>query len=122
MSHPALYGWNWNYDIDGGGGLGDVHGQAAAKLLEADPLVQAWTGVYYSTLALDGVNVPVLGATPGAAVAPPVLSGHGLQAADQVGRDDLKGLFKLEQLGVGSDDLAPDATVQRIKRIGRSSL
>ena len=65
VSHPALYGWNWNYDMDGGGGLGDVPGQAAAKLLDADPLVQAWTGIYYSTLTLDGVNVPVMGATPG---------------------------------------------------------
>jgi hypothetical protein len=84
VSHPALYGWNWNYDIDGGGGLGDVPGQAAAKLLDADPLVESWTGVYYSTLTFDGVNVPVMGATPGARVAPPLLSGHGLQASDQV--------------------------------------
>ena len=79
--HPALYGWNWNYDMDGGGGLGDMPGQAAAKPLNADPLVQAWTGVYYSSLHVDGVNVPVMGATPGAAVAPPLLSGHGLQQA-----------------------------------------
>ena len=63
---PALYGWNWNYDIDGGGGLGDIPGPAAAKLLDADPLVLSWTGIYYSTLTLDGVNVPVMGATPGA--------------------------------------------------------
>ena len=65
VSHPALYGWNWNYDMDGGGGLGDIPGQAAAKLLDADPLVQSWTGVYYSALTFDGVNVPVMGATPG---------------------------------------------------------
>ena len=67
VSHPALYGWNWNYDMDGGGGLGDIPGQAAAKLLDVDPLVESWTGVYYSTLTFDGVNVPVMGATPGAA-------------------------------------------------------
>ena len=35
VSHPALYGWNWTYDMDGGGGLGDVPGQAAARLLKA---------------------------------------------------------------------------------------
>ena len=46
--------------------------------------MQAWTGVYFSTLQLDGVNVPVMGATPSAAVAPPLLDGHGLQAANQV--------------------------------------
>ena len=99
VSHPALYGWNWNYDMDGGGGLGDVPGRAAAKALDADPLVQAWTGVYYSSLTVDGVNVPVLGATPGAAVAPPLLSGHGLQEANQVvlGASTLRSLHK--QLG-----------------------
>ena len=96
VSHPALYGWNWTYDIDGGGGLGDIPGQAAAKLLDADPLVRVWTGVYFSTLQLDGVNVPVMGATPGAAVAPPLLSGHGLQAANQVvlGASTLRQLHK----------------------------
>ena len=47
--------------MDGGGGLGDVPGQAAAKLLNADPLVESWSGVSYSTLQLDGVNVPVHG-------------------------------------------------------------
>ncbi len=99
VSHPALYGWNWNYDIDGGGGLGDIPGKAAAKLLDADPLVQSWTGIYYSALALDGENVPVMGATPGATVAPPILSGHGLQAPNQVvlGASTLRSLHK--QLG-----------------------
>ena len=96
VSHPALYGWNWNYDMDGGGGLGDIPGQAAAKLLDADPLVQSWTGVYYSALTFDGVNVPVMGATPGAPVAPPLLSGHSLQASDQVvlGASTLRTLHK----------------------------
>ena len=96
VSHPALYGWNWNYDIDGGGGLGDIPGPAAAKLLDTDPLVESWTGIYYSTLTFDGVNVPVMGASLGAAVAPPLLSGHGLQSPDQVvlGASTLRSLHK----------------------------
>jgi hypothetical protein len=84
VSHPALYGWNWTYDMDGGGGLGDVPGQAAGKLLNADPLVTAWSGIYYSTLQLDGVEVPVMGSSTHAAVAPPLLSGHSLDARNQV--------------------------------------
>ena len=96
VSHPSLYGWNWNYDIDGGGGLGDIPAQATAKLLNADPLVESWTGIYYSALTLDGMNVPVMGATPGATVAPPLLSGHGLQASNQVvlGASTLRSLHK----------------------------
>ena len=38
VSHPALYGWNWTYDMDGGGGLGDVPGQAAAKAARRRPV------------------------------------------------------------------------------------
>ena len=96
VSHPALYGWNWTYDIDGGGGLGDIPGQAAAKLLDADPLVASWTGVYYSTMQLDGDNVPVMGATPDASVAPPTLSGHALDSDRQVvlGAGTLRQLHK----------------------------
>jgi hypothetical protein len=84
VSHPALYGWNWTYVIDGGGGLGDIRSSAAARLLDADPLVTGWSGVSYSTLQFDGANVPVLGSKPHAVVEPPLLSGHGLDAADQV--------------------------------------
>ena len=47
VSHPALYGWNWSYDIDGGGGLGDIPGHQVATLLDADHFVAGWTGVYY---------------------------------------------------------------------------
>jgi hypothetical protein len=84
ISHPALYGWNWTYAINGGGGLGDIPGQAAATLLNRDRYVARWTGVYFSTLEIDGVEVPVMGGTPGAAINPPILSGHVLQSPTQV--------------------------------------
>ncbi len=88
ISHPTLYGWNWNYEINGGDGLGDVannHGQAY-RLLAKDPLVASYTGVYFSTTnaTIDGQTVAVMGTRPNAAIAPPVLAGHSLQAANQV--------------------------------------
>jgi ABC-type antimicrobial peptide transport system permease subunit len=84
VSHPALYGWNWSADIDGGGGLGDIPGQAVGRELDADPLVGGWAGVYYSTLQINGVNVPVMGGSPHAAVRPPLLSGHAFDNVNQV--------------------------------------
>ena len=84
VSHPALYGWNWTYDIDGGGGLGDVPGQPVEHELAADPYVAGWAGMYFSTLLIDGVNVPVMGGSPGATVGPALLSGHGFARANQV--------------------------------------
>jgi hypothetical protein len=84
VSHPALYGWNWTFAINGGGGLGDIPGHAAATLLNRDRLVAHWTGVYFSTLEIDGVEVPVMGGTPQAPINPPILSGHDLQSPTQV--------------------------------------
>ena len=84
VSHPALYGWNWTYDIDGGGGLGDVPGPPVEHELAVDPYVAGWAGVYFSTLQIDGVNVPVMGGSPGATAGPPLLSGHRFARANQV--------------------------------------
>jgi hypothetical protein len=122
VSHPALYGWNWTYDMDGGGGLGDVPGQAAAKLLNADPLVQAWAGVSYSALQLDGINVPVMGTTPGAAVAPPLLSGHELEGEHQVvlGAQTLRELGK--KVGETVQERAPNGAPVTLKIVGTATL
>jgi ABC-type antimicrobial peptide transport system permease subunit len=84
VSHPALYGWNWSDEINGGGGLGDIPAHNVARQLDADPFVGGWTGVYFSTLQLDGLNVPVMGGTPNAAVGPPLLSGHAFDTVNQV--------------------------------------
>jgi len=84
VSHPVLYGWNWSDEINGGGGLGDIPAHNVARLLDADPLVGGWTGVYFSTLQINGVNVPVLGGSPDAAVGPPLLSGHAFDGVNQV--------------------------------------
>jgi predicted lysophospholipase L1 biosynthesis ABC-type transport system permease subunit len=84
VSHPVLYGWNWSDEINGGGGLGDIPAHNVARLLDADPLVGGWTGVYFSTLQINGVNGPVLGGSPDAAVGPPLLSGHAFDGVNQV--------------------------------------
>jgi hypothetical protein len=81
VSRPALYGWNWDYLLGAGG---DLPGPKVTALLDHDRFVAAWSGVYTGTLNIDGQEVPVLGETPGATVAPPLLSGHGVQTADQV--------------------------------------
>jgi FtsX-like permease family len=84
VSKPALYGWNFTYEINGGGGLGDIPAKGAATLLNKDPYVQAWTGVYFGNLTIDGQTVPVMGVTPGAEFGPPLLTGHRFRATNQV--------------------------------------
>jgi hypothetical protein len=84
VSHPALYGWNWNDEILTNGGGGDIPMPVARALLGHDHDVAAWSGVYFDSLRIDGQTVPIIGAQANAAVAPPVLSGHGLEATDQI--------------------------------------
>jgi FtsX-like permease family len=82
VSHPALYGWNWTFDVSSGNATASVLG--AAPVLDSDPAVAAWTGIYYATATIDHQAVPVIGMTPGSPIAPPLLSDHGLRAPDEI--------------------------------------
>ena len=72
VSHPALYGWNWDYMLEAGG---DLPGPKVTALLDHDPYVSAWSGIYAATLRLNGQEVPVLGETPGGGGGAPVAVG-----------------------------------------------
>ena len=83
VSRPALYGWNWDDAVQSSDGYGPVPNKALA-VLRHDPAVQSFSGIWFATMQLDGVEVPTLLATPGSAVAPPVISGHGLATSRQI--------------------------------------
>ena len=84
VSHPQLYGWNWNYALISGGGAGDIPAAQTATLLDHDPSVAAWSGYWFGNLQINGLTVPVLGGSPGATVAPPILTGHGFDGPGQI--------------------------------------
>jgi hypothetical protein len=84
VSHPALYGWNWNYELETPEGGGYIDAHQATQLLRHDPDVAAWTGVYFDSLVIDGQTVPIIGGTPNASFGPPILSGHTLEARNQI--------------------------------------
>ncbi|MGC2169045.1 MAG: FtsX-like permease family protein [Acidimicrobiales bacterium] len=84
VSHPALYGWNWTYELAGGGGAGDIPAHQATQLLDRDPQVSAWSGYYFGNVEVNGRTVPALGGGVHASVAPPILTGHGLDATNQI--------------------------------------
>ncbi|HUD17451.1 MAG TPA: FtsX-like permease family protein, partial [Acidimicrobiales bacterium] len=83
VSHPALYGWNWSYELSANGG-GVMSGAHSAELLSQDRSVAAWSGVFFGTMRIDGQIVAVLAERPGTAVAPPLLSGQGVEVRDQI--------------------------------------
>ena len=85
VSRPRLYGWNWDYELLGPyGGFADVPQPQTGQLLDRDHNVAAWASVSFDNLRVDGQTVPVLGMTPNATVAPPVLTGHALDAPDEI--------------------------------------
>ena len=84
ISHPSLYGWNWSYELETPEGGGYIPEHEAAQLLGRDPDVAAWTGVYFDSLRVGGLTIPIIGGTPNAPVGPPILSGHTLQARNQI--------------------------------------
>ncbi|MGO9582521.1 MAG: ABC transporter permease [Acidimicrobiales bacterium] len=80
--HPALYGWNWNFAIEPEGG--DNVPPMVGRLLNHDPDVAAWTGFGFADVQIDGQTVPTLVNSTHAALSPPILSGHAIQAKNQI--------------------------------------
>jgi hypothetical protein len=82
VSHPALYGWNWTYALSSG--QGSIDRAKAAAVLDDDKDVAAWTGIWYGTASIGRQTVPLIGSSPGAPVAPPLLSGHGVRGPGDI--------------------------------------
>jgi hypothetical protein len=90
VSHPALYGWNWTYQITPTQEVPPI----TRTLLAHDHTVAQWTPMRYVESEIDGVSVPILLGTVKAKIAPPVLSGHGLDSD----RDIVMGATTLARL------------------------
>jgi len=80
VSHPALYGWNWNLALNPTNNVPP----GALTLLDRDRDVAAWTGYDYFDADIDGQTFPFLMSRANPKVAPPILSGHGLRAGDEI--------------------------------------
>ncbi len=78
VSHPTLYGWNFSYALYAVQGWGTVPSRWAGPMLAQDRLVAATTAVSFATVQIDGQTVPAIVGPANPAVAPHILSGHGL--------------------------------------------
>ena len=85
VSQPPLYGWNWDYALPAGFSAAEnLPAAETTALLDHDPDVAHWAGVYFETANLDGQSVPVLAMRPGAGVSPSLLTGHALDEPSQI--------------------------------------
>lgn len=110
VAHPRLYGWNWSYALTNTGG--GVPPASMADLAQ-NPHVAGWSPVTFGDVQIDGQTVPAMLEPSRAAVAPPLLSGHEVDAKNQVvlGEATLDALHKkvgdLVTLGYGTKADAP---------------
>ena len=56
VSRPALYGWNWTFGLSSGQTV--IAREQAARVLDSDPAVAAWTGIWYGRPASTGTSSP----------------------------------------------------------------
>ena len=85
VSRPPLYGWNWSYELRSAySGISNIPERLAVSVLDRDKNIAAWTGVYFASMRIDDLTVPVVGTTPDAPVEPSQLSGHTMEAANQI--------------------------------------
>jgi putative ABC transport system permease protein len=93
VSHPSLYGWNWDYALTSNGN--GVPPQAA-RLLNHDPYVAAYSGDSFANAQVGGVTVPIILTTYRAKVTAPILSGHEITGPDQIvlGAETMRQLHK----------------------------
>jgi hypothetical protein len=90
VSHPSLYGWNWNYALlSGFAGQENMPAPQVTAMFDHDHYVASWSGANFVGGTLDGQSVNMMAEKPDARVAPPILSGHGLEAANQVVLGDM---------------------------------
>jgi hypothetical protein len=110
VDEPQLYGWDWDLTVIDEVGYGNIDVAKARELLDDDPAVAAWSGVYFQSVDLEGTDVPVLGVEERAGVSPPLLSGRPLRNPNEVilGTRTLKDLKKrigdTVVLGPGEED------------------
>ena len=117
VDRPPLYGWDWDLTILDEAGYGDIDVARAGEVLDADAGVAAWSGVYFQSVDLDGVGVPVIGTVAGAPVSPPLLEGRELRAPGEI----VLGRSTLEALGKDVGDtvvLAPGELDQPLRVVG----
>ena len=117
VEKPRLYGWDWDLTVLDEAGYGDIDVARAGALLDGDPAVDAWTGVYFQSVDLDGSDVPVIGIQPGARVIPPMLSGRPVRGPEEV----VLGRATLAALGKGVGDtvaLVGGEEAQQLRVVG----
>lgn len=81
---PAAFGWNAEAVVLSSNGYGNLDEARVQAILETDPAVQDWSGVYFGADTIGDVDVPLMGMQTDSTVLPPLLSGHFIRGDDEI--------------------------------------
>ena len=84
VAHPGRYGWNFSYALYSTDGWGPFPPALTNPVLHRDHQIAASTGVYFTTVEIDGQTVPAVLSPVRAAIAPRPLAGHQLDGPGQI--------------------------------------
>ncbi len=117
IHQPHLYGWNWQAAVSAANGYGNLDLDSVHNILDHDPQVAEWSGVYFGSAAINDHEVPLLGVEPSAPVAPSMLHGRLIENS----REAVLGATTADQLNVGIGDLvslAGGTSAQSLRVVG----
>ena len=100
VDQPSLYGWNWDAAISSANGYGNIDLAAAHGILDKDPAVASWWGVFFGAASFNGRGVPVLGVYPSDPVELSLLHGRSIRSSAET----VLGATTADQLHVGVGD------------------
>lgn len=81
VDQPALYGWKWDAAISSANGYGNIELADAHGILDRDPAVASWWGVFFGAASINGRGVPVLGVYPSDPVELSLLHGRSIRTS-----------------------------------------
>ena len=96
VENPRLYGWNWDAAVLDQSGYGTIDLERAAKVLDADPAVEAWAPLGILSTSVDDLTVPVVAIRPEDRVGPAILTGRMVHSDHEIvlGRSTMRALHK----------------------------
>ncbi len=115
---PRMFGWGWDAKVLAGNGYDNIDPARSAAIMGADPALRDSSGAYFGVLAVDGMDVSVLGMDPSSAVTPPIVAGRMVRAKDEI----VLGAATAAQLGKHTGDTVDihdaNGAVQSLRIVG----
>ena len=81
---PSMFGWNFDAAVVSGNGYDNLDEARVRAILDNDPAVATWSGVYFGGDEVGDFDVPLLGMQPDSTVRPTLTAGRFIRGDDEI--------------------------------------